>query len=315
MKMLTLERCPVCGAEDGEAVDLGGGAHRRCPRCGTVRTVEYADPDAVFSDGYFDAGSEFGLDSRNPRFQTYLAGVGAQRMAMVEKLTGGPGSLLDVGTGEGEFPAAAAQRGWRVAGCELMPQAAEAARTRFGLDVRTGLLSEAGFDRDAFDVVSAMHVLEHLTDSIGFLHELTAHARPGGYVLIEVPNLDSDDRTHRGSAWRGLRPVEHLVQFTPATLRTAFERAGLEPAVVTTRSWLHPMQSLDEACDDLGRGPRFRRALRPLTKAESGPHGREHRVPTRPGRAVLRAAERALGQRGRGAVVVGIARRPQSSSA
>ena len=315
MKMLTLERCPVCGAEDGEAVDLGGGAHRRCPRCGTIRTVEYADPDAVFSDGYFDDASEFGLDSRHPRFQRYLEGVGAQRMAMVEQLTGGPGSLLDVGTGEGEFPAAAAQRGWRVAGVELMAQAAEAARTRFGIDVRTGLLSDAGFDHGSFDVVSAMHVLEHLTDSVAFLHELAAHARPGGYVLIEVPNLASDDRTHTGPAWRGLRPVEHLVQFTPTTLRGAFERAGLTPVNVTTRSWLHPMQSLDEACDDLGRGPRFRRALRPLTKVERGPHGGEHRVPTRPGWAALRVMERALGRRGRGAIVVGIAQRPQSSSA
>lgn len=310
MKLLALERCPVCGAHGGELVDLGAGAHRRCPRCATIRTVEYADPDAVFGEGYFGATSEFGLDSSHPRFQRYLAGVGAQRMAMVERLTGGPGSLLDVGTGRGELPAVAARRGWRVAGAELMPEAAAAARERFGLDVRTGLLGDAGFDRDAFDVVSAIHVLEHLTDSVGFLRELAAYARPGGYVLIEVPNLASDERSAAGAGWRELRPVEHLVQFTPVTLRRALLRAELVPAVVTTRSWLHAEQSLDEAADDLGRGPRFRRLMRPLTREAPAPHGGWHRVPTRPGWRVLRAAEAVLGRRGRGGVVVGIAQRP-----
>src|SRR5205085_2954784 len=104
----------------------------------------------------------------------------SRRAALLEGITGGPGALLDVGCGTGEFPAVCAGRGWRAQGVELMAEAAEHARRVHGLDVRVGLLADSGLPERHYDAVSALHVLEHVPDTVGFLRELAARARPGG---------------------------------------------------------------------------------------------------------------------------------------
>ena len=151
-------------------------------------------------------------------------------------------------------------------------------------------------------------MLEHIADSDAFLRGVTRWVRPGGHIAIEVPNFDSVQRKVEGSSWRGLRPLEHIVHFTPATLATAFRHAGLEPVLVRSPTWLGRPQTLDYAVGDLCR-PRLLRWMRPLTRAQEV-DGERVRYPTRAGWKVLRAAESAYDRRGQGAVVFGIARVP-----
>jgi SAM-dependent methyltransferase len=252
----------------------------------------YADPGEVFADGYFSAASSFGIDGSHPRFQAYLARVAHRRAARLERVTGGRGALLDVGCGTGEFGAVAAARGWRVQGVELMPEAAEHARTVHGLDVRDGLLADSGLPEQAYDAVCALHVLEHVPDAVGFLRELAARARTGGHVLVEVPNLDSAARAATGERWMHLRPLEHLTQFTPATLCRALQRAGLEPLAVRSPTWIWRRQTVEEALLDLGRPDARVRRLGPLAWP------------------ALHALATVDDRRGRGAVVFAVARVP-----
>ena len=293
MRMLALRACPVCGGERAEAVDLGAGAHRRCVDCATTYTAQYADPDEVFVDGYFTDASRFGIDVRHPRFQAYLADVARRRAAFLERVTGGPGTLLDVGCGTGEFPAVLARRGWRVQGLELMPEAAEHARAAHGVDVHVVSLEDADLPERAYDAVSALHVVEHVPDVAGFLREMARRARPGGHVLVEVPNLDSRQRAAAGARWAGLRPVEHLTQFTPATMRRALTAAGLELRLVRSPSWIMRAQTIRDALADVGR-PRWEPRLA--------------RLPVRAAWALLHAVAAADDRLGRGQVVLAIAR-------
>ena len=294
MTTLALEACPACGTRDAEAAELG---LRRCVACATVYAAEYADPDEVFADGYFETGGRFGIDTSHPRFQAMLADVGARRCAMIERAAGGAGSLFDVGCGGGEFLQAAVARGWRAAGAEPIAHAAEQARARApGADIHTGLAAESGFAERSFDVVSAFHVLEHMPDSRAFLHELARFAKPGGLVVLESPNYASMQRRRQGERWIHLRPLEHLVHFTPDTLRAALRGAGLEPVLVTTPVWLVDFHTLDEAVAELSE-PRLRRPLRALP------------VPAAR-RALLRGVAALYERRGVGGVVFGIGRVP-----
>jgi 2-polyprenyl-3-methyl-5-hydroxy-6-metoxy-1,4-benzoquinol methylase len=246
---LALEACPACGVRDADAAELG---LRRCAACQTVYAPEYADPDEVFVEGYFegDAGS-YGIDTAHPRFQAFMTEVCAQRCAFIESLMP-VGSLLDVGCGGGELLRAAVARGWRAAGAEPMAEAAELARSRApGADVRTGLSSEVGFEERSFDVVCAFHVLEHMPDARAFLGELARFARPGGLVVVETPNYASRLRRLQGERWLHLRPLEHLVHFTPQTMRAAFAGAGLEPVRVTSPTWIVRAHTRDELAADL----------------------------------------------------------------
>jgi SAM-dependent methyltransferase len=283
---LALEACPACGAREAEAAELG---LRRCSACATVYAREYADPDEVFVDGYFEGGAgSFGIDTAHPRFQAFMAQVCARRCAFIETLTRHgphPPTLLDVGCGGGELLRAAIARGWRAAGAEPMAQAAELARDRApGADVRTGLSSDVGFEERSFDVVCAFHVLEHMPDSRAFLRELARFARPGGLVVVETPNYASLLRRRHGEHWIHLRPLEHLVHFTPRTMRAALAGAGLEPVRVTAPTWIVAEHTPAELATELA-------LRRPL-----GVH------------ALARGLEALYRRRGVGAVVLGAGR-------
>lgn len=307
MKTLALRACPTCGAEASASGDFDFHGHpmHRCSRCGTVYAGEYADPDEVYVDGYLCGGTDFGLDVRHPIFQEWLAGVGERRCRLIERHTGGRGRLLDVGCGTGEFTAAAQRHGFEVQGVEPEASGAEMARSR-GLDVRTATLEESGLPERSYDVVSAFHVLEHLPDSRAFLRTLARWCRPGGHVVVEVPNFASVVRRRSGPDWIHLRPLEHLVYHSPASLRKAFAGAGLEPVVVTAPTWIGPPQTLDQALDDLGR-PRMRKPLA-LLSPWGDYDGAPARIPSRPGWTALRAVEAVYRRRGAGMVVFGIAR-------
>lgn len=300
---LPLLACPACRASGARAFALGPGVELlRCIACGCVHAPAYADPDAVFVEGNLSGGAgDFGIDVSSPRFQHFLREIGDRRERILRRASGAPGSLLDVGCGSGEFTARAAAAGWRVVGVEPIADAAQAARDR-GLDVRTGTLetTDAGA---GYDVVSAFHVLEHMPDAPAFLAALAARARPGGLVAVESPNWSSAIRRRFGTGWPHLRPLEHLVHFTPATLEVAMRAAGLEPMSVTTPLYLFSRAQPGELAAGVAHPERAALLER---MGRSGP--------LEPAGLAARAAARAVAavheRRGRGSAVLGLARVP-----
>jgi 2-polyprenyl-3-methyl-5-hydroxy-6-metoxy-1,4-benzoquinol methylase len=308
VKVLELVQCPACGSDRLETFEIGGGhLLRRCIACETVSAQTYVDPAEVYVDGYMfgDAGA-FGIDAQNPVFQQYLARVATRRVKIVERAARmQDGAWLDVGAGGGEVLVAARARGWTCAGVEPERTGAELARRR-GLDVRTTLLEDSGLPEQSFDVVSAFHVLEHLPESRAFLRSLARWARPGGFVVVEVPNWRALPRRRLRERWSALRPGEHLVHFTPQTLRRTVIAAGLEPVLVRSPTYVGEPQNLGHALSDLGRDGRLRRVLERLSVLrETG--GVSARYPTRAGWLLLRGVETIHDRAGVGSVVLCIA--------
>jgi len=308
MRILELPVCPACGGSSLDSFDLGGGnLLRRCASCETVSAGRYADPAEVYVDGYmFGEAGQFGLDVRHPLFQEYLARVAGRRLALIERATGlVQGSLLDVGSGTGEVLVAARERGWQAQGVEPERTAAQMARGR-GLSVTVSPLEDSGLPEGSFDVVSAFHVLEHIPDSRGFLRTMARWARPGGFVVIEVPNWASFQRRRMAQGWAGLRPLEHIVHFTPRTLPRTMQAAGLQPVLVRSPVYLGPPQTLKHALDDLARHGRYARLLSLLTEVRQQ-NGAPERYPTRLGWLLLHATEALYNSAGVGSVVFCVA--------
>lgn len=319
MKTRELLHCPVCEGAAASRLEMGPGWHlRSCASCGTVYAPEYADPDDLYVDGYRSAGPALiedgalveelaaagpGLDIQDPGFQRYLARLAGRRLDILAKATRPPGTLLDVGCGTGEFLAVARDRGWNVTGVDPVADAAEFCRAQRGLDVKTGLLQDVGLPERAFDVVSAAHVLEHMPKATEFLAMVARWARPGGHVLIEVPNFRSVQRRTMGASWPGLRPLEHVVHFSADSLSRAFTNAGLTPVVMRTPSYVGPPQNLGYALGDLGQA-RLRPLLSPLCRRPAGDGGP---VPTAAVWAALRAIDAAYDRFRVGMVLVGVA--------
>lgn len=98
------------------------------------------------------------------------------------------GQVLEIGVGFGHFLKAASLAGHSVSGIEL--NASAAARVRalgfkvFEFDLAT--LSEQ--IKTPFDAVCAFQVLEHVSDPRGLLEGMLNVLRPGGQLILSVPN-------------------------------------------------------------------------------------------------------------------------------
>lgn len=97
--------------------------------------------------------------------------------------------ILEVGCGSGNVlrvvQRLAAGRG-TVEGLELSAEAADVARSRTGLTVTNGYLSDLPPEA-SFDIIAAFDVLEHIADERAVLGQMRDRLRPGGLVIITVP--------------------------------------------------------------------------------------------------------------------------------
>jgi hypothetical protein len=74
------------------------------------------------------------------------------------------------------------------------------------------------------DVLLVRHVLEHAHDTRAALEWASKLVRPNGYVALEVPDATRAlERFDYTTVWE-----EHVLYFTPATLRGCLERNGFE---------------------------------------------------------------------------------------
>lgn len=137
-----------------------------------------------------------------------------------------PGNkLLDVGCGNGEFLTLARAAGWDVVGVDFDPSAVKVARSR-GLDVRQGGVDVLDPEKETFDGVTLSHLIEHVHDPLVVLRQCHALLKPGGWLWLETPNIESPGHQRYRSDWLSLDPPRHLVLFARDALCQALDQAG-----------------------------------------------------------------------------------------
>ncbi len=144
-----------------------------------------------------------------------------------------PGRVVDVGCGRGDLAVYLTGCGWRVTGIEPSASGCEAARSR-GIDARQGTVEEVELEHATYDAAIFRHSLEHVTGPVEALRRVRKALRPGGLVLISVPNFGCWQRRRFGTRWYHLDLPRHRVHFTHAGLERALEQAGFEPVTITT---------------------------------------------------------------------------------
>jgi len=176
------------------------------------------------------------------------------------------GKALDIGCGNGKFMRAMNALGWKFEGVEFNGTAVKICR-REGLKVFHGDLHEAAFEDNAFDLVSARHVIEHMRAPGDFVAEIVRILKKGGRLAIRTPNSQALGRQWFGKYWYANEVPRHLVLFSPGNLRMLCERCGLR--LITEKLFTSPkiiLNSWDYLTGNRDKPSRKRKILRLLVR-------------------------------------------------
>ena len=141
------------------------------------------------------------------------------------------GVLLDVGCGSGERMLELAQFGWQAKGLEYSQTAADHGKLA-GLDISVGDLTRCDFADDSFAAITFYHSLEHVSSPRATLARARQLLRPGGQLLIAVPNFGSGERKIFGRHWGWLQMPTHLFHFDKVSLTQSVRAAGFSDVEV-----------------------------------------------------------------------------------
>ncbi len=198
-----------------------------CGDCGLGRSLPLpsdAEIASWYPEAYYgDAGSKF-----ESIVEVMVRVVGGRHARYLSRGLAPGARVLDVGCGRGVLLGALADRGFEVHGLERDPAATRGVDPRARIRIAPDLAS-AGYPAAHFDQVIVWHVLEHLSDPGGTLAEVRRILRPGGRVVVAVPNFSSLQARWAGASWFHLDAPRHLYHFPLPALERLLRRAGLVP--------------------------------------------------------------------------------------
>lgn len=125
------------------------------------------------------------------------------------------GPVLDIGAGVGAFASYLKDKGHRVAVVEKHSKARKSCEAK-GLQAYETI--EELPENAQFNSITLWHVLEHLAAPERVLSEIQKRLKPGGLLIIAVPNFKSHDAQYYKSHWAALDVPRHLWHFTPQGL-------------------------------------------------------------------------------------------------
>jgi 2-polyprenyl-3-methyl-5-hydroxy-6-metoxy-1,4-benzoquinol methylase len=226
-----ISTCPLCGGTGSRLFDqrVWRGfpvTNRICTACGFVFQTprmtenelnEYyaAEYRRVYQGKAEPVAKDVAVQAQRARslldfIQPYMIGT-----AMTNEDT----LFLDIGCSAGKLMDCFAQAfSWRVVGIEPGDAYRQEDQHR-GLDVYASLdgLKQSG--QYPCELVSLIHVLEHLPSPVPYLVQLRQELlKPNGWLLVEVPNLYAHDCFE----------VAHLSSFSVHTLKQTLVKAGFE---------------------------------------------------------------------------------------
>ena len=244
--------CHHCGAEEGELL-WAGHEHEydtsdetfrfvRCPGCGLVRLdprPDVSELPRIYPPEYYayNLASE---ESGPPRKRTERMKMRMYQRRFVDLVRALPKEgrirVLDVGCGDGRLLDyyRASEVGDRIEthGIDFDERAVSTARAG-GHRVVSGRFEEdEELEAGSFDIVIALHVIEHVDDPERFARRGAELLAPGGLFMVATPNWDSADARRLRGHWGGNHFPRHWTLYDERTIRDLAGDIGLDVAEI-----------------------------------------------------------------------------------
>ncbi|MFI5346857.1 MAG: methyltransferase domain-containing protein [Elusimicrobiota bacterium] len=218
-------RCPACGHDTPETVHPSvepGFEILRCPDCGLGRTWPPESPEKIaawYPAQYYGKGNiRF-----NPLFEILVRWFRKRRSAVLHnRVPHGP--VLDVGCGRGLMLNYMRELGYEPHGVEFSETAAWHARHALKLPVTTEDFVRAPHEKDRYNAVIFWHSLEHFSNPVAAIARAHEALKPGGVLVVAVPNYDSWQARAFGRFWFHLDVPRHYFHFGARSLESVLAR-------------------------------------------------------------------------------------------
>jgi len=232
--------CPLCGGTEarlvleGEEDWIPDGASKgirfgvqRCSRCGVCYTsprLPEATKHLAFAGSYpfYERARRAAAPPSEAEMRAF-----DRRVVEVTRAHPVPGTVLDIGMGDGAFLASMRLRGWRVAGLDVEPSVVTYAQSQLGIqDCAVADVERDPLPAGPFDAITLWGMFQLAYRPQPLLEKLRARLAPGGVLAVGLSNFDSAGAKVFRSHWRGLGLPRHLVHYDAASLRGLLERSG-----------------------------------------------------------------------------------------
>lgn len=141
------------------------------------------------------------------------------------------GHMLDYGTGNGDFASAAHHQGWHVDVYETSQNALDILKQR-----QLSVVAQP-LQANRYDVITLWHVFEHINDPKEALDSFFTALKPGGVLVLAVPNADSWDAKHYKSFWAAYDVPRHRWHYNKYAITFIGRHAGFKLLSTKNMYW------------------------------------------------------------------------------
>ena len=240
------DKCPWCESENArlhlELKDLFLTKEPfkilECKECGLLYTTPRPNKDEF---GRYYKSEEYYSHQENkegfiPKVYEKVKSVNLKNKYGIATEGKEKGKALDIGCGVGDFLHTMEQHGWDCTGVEPSEDAKVIAKKR----IKGQLLSseeQENLPDSSFDIITMWHVLEHVDDIRWQIQQLHRLCKPGGRIIIALPNYKSYDGQYYKAEWAAYDVPRHLNHFNKETLIKILKESGLRHVKTEKLVW------------------------------------------------------------------------------
>lgn len=232
-------KCKICEESNNDFVTVGYDYEYftcanqfkiyRCRNDGLLYLAsrpQIEDYNVIYPDNYY----AYDFESNKGTLAKWVKKrIELNKIDMYKKLIGDDGSVLDVGCGDGRLLALFNKNGqnWDLYGIDFNANAIKLA-SETGITTYFGKFEEVELPQKKFDLIIMNQVLEHATDPRHIIEKVEKILKPGGYLIVETPNINSlDFHLFKNKYFGGYHFPRHFYLFTEENLKILMEACGL----------------------------------------------------------------------------------------
>jgi 2-polyprenyl-3-methyl-5-hydroxy-6-metoxy-1,4-benzoquinol methylase len=231
--------CPICRSEATKfKLEINSYKYYRCLNCGITfleNKYNFKNLKEIYNKNYFEKqykpDSDFNYFIDNDEKINEKVNLNKVTVNKFKEYSMGNNTVLEIGCAAGYFLEAIKREGNNnVYGLEISKEAAEFAKNKFNINIIGDNIDSVGEKyNNFFDSIFMFHVLEHLKDPILSLEKIYRFLKPGGILIIEVPNAKSFDVIASSRIRKEVfHAPYHLFAFNSNNIEKIIEKQGFK---------------------------------------------------------------------------------------